>query len=865
MPFILNAPGLNSESSTGHGGPIASVGGDSPETHSGYIYQQFQNPFNTEAIAIAAPTPIDGLISVMVPTSDEGYNTIDVFNVNLKTTEYVPTSSGGGSLEVGTYSFSLSTQELTIKLVGDPPQPNEVIKLTVVRKKKKILSDRYLGPVPQFFKGWNVNGPATFQRQFGSSPSGSISFRMPKGEFEERLCDLKEGTPLEWRGHGYGVASVSSDWLPYQDQSEVSVSFRGPHDHLMDEQVRYRGQVSNGAISDLADEKGLLVAGLNLSGGDSGGQVTIDFATLCRRAGLAYVGPSVSFKISKDRDKRDSTTIQSEMGRALSVEAFAYLSSIDAIEFRTWFEGRKTHNLSVLDILNNDEDKIDIEYNVVGNEWDGIKLATEYKNTQLNLDESEIEGDEVGRTNYRSVRRYGSAVRDTANGKLVITTPPANVDRSTPAGNFDQGGPTKDYIVEVYQNGVLISKSRTVYGYAYKTSEFVTFQNSGSITKSIITPPEQQPRLVGWGVVSEEEEEYEFDGNGYLVRILKTIKGKRRFKQETDQRETVRLHTEANFATSSDATVQANLRAAKQQALALYDFFDVVEYDITEYSLESLEDYYPDLPPLDEGDPDRLFVARIDRSYKVRYESSDLSHIRIDEEGNAVLGSRTFITQGTDASAIVDGLTVSTGVDREETVITDIVYPPKGVSKDRYRKEDDYFTESEEIRTASGENLKNVLKAPPEFRENHGRPNEAKRLEIFEDGDTPTPEEEPETENKILLNTPNNGLDPEIDAIDGSVSFPGATTKAEGLAAAICDISIQNTQSVEVWSNLRVPTNRIYDEGDRVQLLGKTFRILSIEESANIEGKNSIGFPFQVLSIGREIDLRNHVTDTEVE
>ena len=352
---------------------------------------------------------------------------------------------------------------------------------------------------------------------------------------------------------------------------------------------------------------------------------------------------------------------------------------------------------------------------------------------------------------------------------------------------------------------------------------------------------------------------------GTLIKITNTITTKRRFRQETEDRETLRINAEANFAISNDPQLQVDLRDAKNQVLTLYDYFDVTETDITDYTLELLEDYYPDLPPLDDGDPARKFVSRIERSHKAHYESSDLSYIRVDEDGNAVIGSRVFQTSGTDFSAIVEGLTVSTGVDREETTLVNIAYPPKGVAKANYRKELDLYREIEEVRTASGENLKNVLKLPPASREMQGRPQAAKRLELFEDGDTPTPVEEPDAENKLLLNTPNNGLDPKTDAIDGSVSFPGATTKTEGVVAAIIDASIQNTQSVEVWSNLWVPTDRIYDEGDILVFEGKRYRILSVEEPINIETKNSIGFSYQVLSIGREIDLRGHVTVSEVE
>lgn len=882
MPFTINVSGLNNDAVIGYGGPFGTV--IENELSNGLVkkYQQFQSPFNTENVFIPAPPPVDSIVSVIVPRSNEEYNAlaVEIAAVNFNSLQYVPFSGNGVIPEECTYLFDPATQTLTLKLPdGFIFVVGQSIKITVIRDKKRILSDRYRGQIPQFFRDWNINGAASFSRSLEASPSGSISFRMFKRDFESRLCELKEGTLIEWRGHGYATKSVTSKWLPSQDQVEVTLSLHGPHDHLMNEQVRYRGSLgkgafsgqksSNGSFAIAAIQKaGLIVDGVSASrnSSDSAEKVTINFATLCRRAGLAYAGPAVSFRIAKERDKRDSTTIQSELGRSRAVESFSYLSNSNAIEFRKWFVERTSHLLSRLDILNNDDNKIDISYNISGNEWNGIKLASEYKNTQLNLDESEInERDASGGTNYKITLRYGSAVKLTASGKIVITTPPSNVDRSNPSANFDEGGPTKEYIVERYQNGVLISKTKTVYGYAYKVSDFVTFSSANeNVITSNIPSPEQQPRLIGWGIVKKESEEYEFDGDGYLIKITNFISTKRRFKQETDANETLQIHAEANFATSNNSQLQIDLRNAKNQVLGLYDYFDVTETDVTKYTLERLEDYYPDLPPLDDGDPDRKFVSRIERSHKSHYESSDLSYIRVDDNGNALKGSRAFQTVGTDFSAAVEGLTVSTGVDREEMTIVHIAYPPKGVSKANYRKELDQYREMQEARTASGENLKNVLQLPSESREMQGRPQEAKRLELFEDGDTPTPEDE-EAENKILLNTPNNGLNPQTDAIDGSVSFPSATTKSKGVAAAIADASIQNTQAVEIWSNLWVPTDRIYDEGDILVFQGKKYRILNIEEPINIETKNSIGFAYQVLSIGREIDLRGHVTVSEVD
>ena len=87
------------------------------------------------------------------------------------------------------------------------------------------------------------------RRSLEGSPSGSISFRMPKKEFENRLCELKEGTRdrVAW-----DMAMRQNRWrlngCHPKIYVEVTVSLHGPHDHLMDEQVRYRGGLGGGSL-----------------------------------------------------------------------------------------------------------------------------------------------------------------------------------------------------------------------------------------------------------------------------------------------------------------------------------------------------------------------------------------------------------------------------------------------------------------------------------------------------------------------------------------------------------------------------------------------------------------------------------------
>lgn len=834
--------------------PAAIVGAESG------AYQEFENPAIQVEETIAVPSYVDEVF-VTLPVTTEGNTIDDLSRITIGNTTYVPESAQGASV-AGTFAFNRATQTLTVyPSATSPPLAGETIRYVAIQNKTAFYDDVYNGPSPNFFRRWNVSGPVSFQRSLGQSPSGSLRFLVEQSSFN--AADLKEGTTFTWDGEAYGVGGVSAELNPLDGAGllEVTVDLQGPHDHLLNNQVRYRGSISN--------PQGTETGRISLTGSDSEdtkSQVDIDFARLCTRAGLDYIGPSLDIRIDRDRDPRDSTSIGNELGRARAVEAVAYLSNPNGLEFRPWFDGVKTHNVGSGEILNgsgagNSFTPYEIEYSISGSSWNGVCLAAEYLNTELRVDDFEG-GDrgENGRVNIRQTLRSGSALK----GNTVVWLPPSGIDRSVPTAAFDQGGPTLDYVVETRLNGRILSREKTIYGYAYKTSDFVTFQTSGGVTSPIFPAPEQQPRLQGWGQVTNEVERYIYDSDGYLVRIEKEITTKRRFKQETSQRETLQLFTLSTLAESTDATLQSSLRSAYAAALDLYTYFDVTEVDTTEFTLEDADRLYPNLPAREDNEPIRQYVGRVDREYRATYQTSDLSSIRVDDAGNAVVASQRFADPSGDFFIDVDGLTVSTGVDYREVLERTVIYPLPGTTEERYDEDRNRYTESETITYATGENLKNVDNPAPVTREFSGTVPFAERLERFEDGNDPGAEDEPEDESITLMNTPNNGLDPSSDPINGSASFPSTYNKTTALAAAIVDISIANTAAVEVWNGVLVAPIRQYQVGDRVRYRGVNYRVLSVVDEPVIVGSEIRRGPLQ-LSWGREVDLRNNVTTNEVD
>ena len=165
----------------------------------------------------------------------------------------------------------------------------------------------------------------------------------------------------------------------------MTLDLQGPHDHLLDDQVRYRGSgnVTNltgggSGSSNGISSNGTITSVSGQSNDDVRATVDISFANLCQRGGVPFIGEDVTIRIDKERDLRDSTTIGNELGRARAVEAYTYFSNPNGLEFRPWFTPT-IHNLSRKDILNGaDADQVTpytIDYNTLGNKWGTTPLA----------------------------------------------------------------------------------------------------------------------------------------------------------------------------------------------------------------------------------------------------------------------------------------------------------------------------------------------------------------------------------------------------------------------------------------------------------------------------------------------------------
>ena len=868
MAFVLPDV-FPSQAGVIYGGRISGVAGDPVVGAPFTTAQFFQDPATETEQAIAIPSYAGDEISVVIPESTALVEALT--EVSIGTTTYERSlNTDTAQLQPGQYTYDRSTRTLTIKLgTNQAPTVGTNITYKPLLNTGPVKFDRYTGKLPDFFYKWRVEGKCSFRRQIEADPSGRLQFTIKTAKLEESLCDLAEGTLIPWNGHVYAVGGrAETTENKKEGLSYVSIPLRGPFSHLLDEQVKWR------------EGSSLSLTGVSTGGGSTSNNATVKSATnvslfdLLKRAGIPYSGPKVTIKVDKNGGPRRSTTPSSEFNRARSVESFVYLSG-ENLEFRTWYEGRKVHHISHSEILNSDEEgkQKQVVLNLEGNKVDGRLLYEEYKNRELIVDR--FEGQEAGQngsTNVKIVLRSGDAVQKTASGNQILWTPPPNADRRTAAAAFDLGGETKNSKYQEWLNGVLIAETDEVYGYAYKCSDYTSPQavRSGWIDSngnevlaangvyfvplnwtSVFTEPS---RLDGWGLVRKETTQFVYDDEGFIKEEIKTIETQRRFKQEGDERQSNRLQAlifilnqyrtsigiDNIFYTVTDDSIQIkeigpadpetpNFEAVLfnlQNQLGQYDFFPVVEKEITTYTHEFLDDYYPNRPVQAEGEPRGRFVTRKETRYQQTYLGPDYTYDPNDQPPDVV-----------------------TGVDTHTIVDTDIVYPTKGTPEALYDERLDIFQETTKIVSKHGQNLRDYAVEGPDSVPSRGRPG-APRLEVYEEVNPSTPNEEQEETTRTLMNTPNNGLT-SSGPIESTIDFPSAYTLPAALRAAKIHISIENTFAMEIHSNVFVQAGRVLDEGDRVIYDGKEFIVLSVVEEPNIESAKKVGWSHNIVSWGR--------------
>jgi hypothetical protein len=426
-------------------------------------------------------------------------------------------------------------------------------------------------PYSEILAQWNIDR-YSISRQFNESPTASISFK---------ACRDKEND-IRTRFNPRTYSKVILHDIPFR-VTQLTITKSGiytyPNYHL-EVQVTLEWALSE-TFSDSVLNKSIsstTITGVTI--GEVNYQVPIRSGTVSigDKVGSSYNG-QVPIALWGGSSINANTVIDALTDGALAIGSFLYKSG-EQIITRRWGEV-KEHFLSPLDITS---DRITYTLSPAdgsrraapGDEEEEEEELEEEETTPPNPDRGREEIIETTRVEYEN-----------AEFEVDLILPYYNDSEAArnPSICFDAGGVTKKKRTITERGGTMLETIEVTYGYAFVSKDVHGFY-----------PDEPRFEYTGlvrdaWIKVQETTTTNYFDEFGYLIKT--EIKGNRlaRFKQETDQLETSALYIGALIAGLDSEDGQLQLAEIEN-----YKFkFKLPIYDVTDYKLESMMDYYRDI------------------------------------------------------------------------------------------------------------------------------------------------------------------------------------------------------------------------------------------------------------------------------
>ncbi|MEM9449964.1 MAG: hypothetical protein AAGA75_15675 [Cyanobacteria bacterium P01_E01_bin.6] len=492
------------------GAPIASISGTFTAGSLGVI--TFSSGVETESTeAIALPAPVDGIITVTPPSTVS-----NVASVTIDDVVYTPTKDEEGTPSTGEFHYSPSTNTLDVNVGTATPATGTAAQYKAFSAAYSVTNDRWTGEIPAFLSEWNISGSISLSRSFEGSPSGSLEFTTASSNESSVRTSLRNGKKVVLFGRGYAVSDLqfSNDG---QGQINVSVNLQGAHDIALDNNVLLRSSSSTTSVS---------------------------LSTLAQRAGTVYRGPAINVPIDREASLKATTTLGSELARARAYRGFAFYSNPDQIEIRTW-GATKLHTISDADILSGGASPLTKTYAGQGNEYKTFQLSDEYLNRELLLDLTDTaeDGEGNGRKN---------TVRTIVTGDRIITAASLQLDLREPNNSFDLGGQVLTRTTTQYRNEIETWVETEEFGYAYACSDVyetvVSQEVSGGLalspfSQTYTAKPVYKENLVSGAFkkVRTKLTRTFFDSDNYLIKRTIRVRELKRYKSETNEKETLFL------------------------------------------------------------------------------------------------------------------------------------------------------------------------------------------------------------------------------------------------------------------------------------------------------------------------------------
>ncbi|MDJ0598123.1 MAG: hypothetical protein QNJ37_04700 [Crocosphaera sp.] len=715
---------------------------------------------------------------------------------------------GGGTKGSGYYYINEETNEIEINTGYDADGLSAVYKTVSPQQKRNKIPPLTAGFQ---FRQYVVVGDFNFNQSFQGHPSGNFSIYCHRSQYGSIRARLKPGTPLRLRGIDYRVRELAKaqtrDGL---GNIVLSVSLQGYWERMGNTLRSHRDPLRGTPL----DEPIRVVDLINKS--RCGFEYS--YKAVLRRVGVPLRGGDVVVKVSRDISSSGTITARQlleDQQRLLVAGYYVDWSSRSGVILRRW-ESPKTFYIDKI-VADLSKEKsfpaVVIKESGFGAEVSGCYLSHELNNAQLQLDKDPNGGQD------------GDEYICLIQGDRNPTEPPQELRGAvyysfdynklrSPTLCFDQSQPSK--LIERCQlNGSDMEVTEKEYGWVFTSVDVYEYRldNDGNISY-VFKSLADIALNVQWELVKLIEYQYIYDDKtGYYLYKRGAGWQLTRDLQETEDKEAIQLA--AAIALESDPTAIVKL----QQHLQGYTRFYKRTLTPSElFELEDLGNYYPNLRKKEEDDDN--FIPSLYPKVSEREENSLIirpdPRSTVDEpQPDLIIGAKSRETQKIEIN--------STSLER--FLIWNPVSNQEGTNLDQ-------SAYSESFTQAAGR---------PELQRRLNRQTGCYNRKKEDKGNEPT----------YLVGTP--GVQP-FSTITQTLSYTGAYTIKQAIAACTLDYSIKNSQSsCTMELPIGEPINGL-KMGDIVIFEGAKWRVFGYNGSGKIQPDNGY-YNNITLSLGKDVDL----------
>ncbi len=655
--------------------------------------------------------------------------------------------------------------------------------------------------VPLLFKQYQVVGDFSFSQSFGGHPSGSFSIMARRSQYSSIRNALKPGTPVDLQGIDYRIRNLTRvETLNGQGNILINISLQGYWERQSD------------TLRNELDEP---IRVLDLINNSCGFEYTYQDAL--KRVGISLKGGNIAVKVGRNISSSQTITARQllEDSRRLLVSGcYVDWTSRSGIVLRKW-DSPRTFMIDpyIADLSQQQFPSVTITENGHGAMVNGCYLSHELNNAELQLDQ-----DPAG-------TQDGDEYICLTQGNKNPTSPPPELRGGvyysfdltklrSPMLSFDNSENSR-LITRCQLNGSDLEVTEEYYGWVFTSVDIFDYRIDSDSNISYIPKTLTDIALnARWELVKVIRKQYIYDettgyhlstqGSGWqLIRDL----------VETDEKEAIQLAATIALETDQDAIAEL-----QRHLLGYTQFYKRTINPSEIFELEDLGNYYSDLRKPDEDDDD--FIPSLYPRLSQREENSLIT--RPDPRSTAGEVQPDLIL-GSNATEIQEIEINSTSPER--------------------------FLSWNPVSNQEGTNLDQVTSSES-FTENSGRPSLQSRL-IKTTGCYHPKKDDNGNQPKYMVSTP--GVD-SFNLTTQTLSYPGAYTIQQAIAAVTLDYKIKNSQdSCTLETPLGEPIKEIR-MGDIIIYKGKKYRSFGYNQNGRIQPGgdyyNNIS-----LNSGRDIEL----------